>query len=100
MECVVALSLETCCASFELLQGRALQGEKGQAKGEPPLRRCYEAGGGLVVVVPSDMLVIISREAVAAILASISWKTRGIWEMVVHRWICSDLESHATVTPA
>lgn len=31
----------------------------------------------MVVVVASDMLVIISREPVAAILASISWKTRG-----------------------
>lgn len=80
----MALSLETCCASFGLLQGRALQAEKGQAKGEPPLRRCYEACGGLAVEVASDMLVIIWKEAVAAILASISCKTRGIWDMLVH----------------
>lgn len=76
--CVVALLLETCCASFGLLQGIVLLEEKGQAKGEHDSRRCYEADGGLAVVVASDMLVIIWKEVVTAVLASISWQTRGI----------------------
>lgn len=69
--------LETCCASFGLLQGRALLGEKGQAQGGEPLCRRYEAGAGLAVIVASDMLATLWREAIAAVLASISWKARG-----------------------
>lgn len=70
--------LETCCASFGLLQGRALLGEKGRAQGGEPLCRRYEAGAGLAVIVASDMLATLWREAIAAVLASISWKARAI----------------------
>lgn len=70
--------LETCCASFGLLQGRALLVEKGQAQVAEPLCRHHEAGGRLAVIIASDMLATLWREAVAAILASISWKAQGI----------------------